>query len=696
VLVFALCAVGLTAGGSSAAAGPGGYFLDDIGNFKSPIYVDDDGVNDDLLFVVEQAGKIRVLRDGNKLNKPFLDIRDFVRYGGEQGLLSVAFDSNYAANGRFYVYYVNNNGDIRIDQFIRKKATRAKASSRQKVILVPHTQAANHNGGQLQIGPDGDLYASIGDGGPQGDPENDAQDTGSLLGKILRISPLPDGGYDVPAGNPFVGIAGEDEIFALGLRNPWRFSFDAGNGALTVGDVGGSDWEEVDYEADGGLGSNFGWNDYEGMHQTSFGDPPLASPHSPPIHEYANDGATCAITGGYVVRDPDLPDLLGQYLFGDFCEAELRAIQIPGGAPGFDLGLGTASLSSFGEGVAGQIYVVSLDGDVFALEPNTPKRKAQPAHGSGGVDKELVAEGLAAPIYSVAAPGVAGYVYVVERGGTVQAVDPTNGNAAEFLDISGRVSTAGEGGLLSIAFDPDYQANDLVYAYYTRDSSHEIVIEEFTAPTDTDADETSGRKVLTIPHPGAQNHQGGTIAFGPDDRLYAAPGDGGEGGDPDESAQDRGELTGKVLRIDPHGAGDGDYTVPPGNPFVGKPGRDEVYALGLRNPFRFAFDEPSGRIAIGDVGQYRWEEVDRWPHRPRPEPADARGPLPVLGLLHGQAAQLRAQALRGEGRPQARRLGRSPDLAHARPRSQRVRHLDRDRQALPAGPGALAPRPESG
>jgi glucose/arabinose dehydrogenase len=246
----------------------------------------------------------------------------------------------------------------------------------------------------------------------------------------------------------------------------------------------------------------------------------------------------------------------------------------------------------------------------LALGPGLSGAGPTPRGNGTGVVKELVAEGLAAPIYSAAAPGVAEYVYVVERSGKVQAVDPADGAATEFLDITGRVSTEGEGGFLSIAFDPDYQANGLVYAYYTRDSSHEIVIEEFTALSDTDADETSGRRVLVIPHPGAENHQGGTIAFGPDDRLYAAPGDGGNAGDPDESAQDRGELTGKVLRIDPHGAGNGDYSVPAGNPFVDKPGRDEVYALGLRNPFRFAFDEPTGRIAIADVGQSRWEEVN--------------------------------------------------------------------------------------
>jgi glucose/arabinose dehydrogenase len=241
---------------------------------------------------------------------------------------------------------------------------------------------------------------------------------------------------------------------------------------------------------------------------------------------------------------------------------------------------------------------------VLALGAGEPRAGA-----GGGVARELVADDLEQPIHSAAAPGVADLLYVVERGGTVRALDPGDGSSQPFLTVPG-VSTDGEGGLLSVAFDPDYQDNGLLYAYYTTDNSHRIRIDEFEATSDTDADEASQRRVMGIPHPGAANHQGGTIAFGPDGYLYAAPGDGGGGGDPDESAQDKGELTGKVLRIDPHGAGPGDYAIPPDNPFAGRPGRDEVYALGLRNPFRFSFDPVTGKIGIGDVGQFEWEEVD--------------------------------------------------------------------------------------
>jgi glucose/arabinose dehydrogenase len=356
-----------------------GFSLVDIGNFNSPVHVDDAPGADGLLFVVEQGGTIRVLDDEDEAGKPFLNIRDIVRSaadpegGGEEGLLSVAFHPNYDSNRRFYVYFTNNHGDIRIDQFKRRASQRKRASrnSRTKVIKIDHDQASNHNGGQLQFGPDGFLYASVGDGGPQQDPENDAQEPGSLLGKLLRIDPRGGGGYDVPADNPYVGMAGADEIFALGLRNPWRFSFDSETGALTLGDVGGTAFEEVDYVAGGGLGANFGWNDYEGLTETPFGIGPNATPHTAPIAAFESvhtGGDFCAIAGGYVVRDPGLSELTGQYVFSDVCANEVRAIQVPSGADGTVLGVSGSSIVSFGEGEGGQIYVVDLAGDVFRLE----------------------------------------------------------------------------------------------------------------------------------------------------------------------------------------------------------------------------------------------------------------------------------------------------------------------------------------
>jgi glucose/arabinose dehydrogenase len=368
----------ISASGSARAGSTGLYELQEVASFDSPVHAEDDGVHPNLLFVVEQPGRIKVARDGEKLDRPFLNINDLVQFGGEQGLLSVAFDPNYESNRRFYVYYVTNSGDIRIDRFKVKpgKPTRADADSRKKVIKIDHDQADNHNGGQLQIGPDGHLYAGIGDGGPQGDPEDDAQNINSLLGKVLRIHPLPRGGYDVPPDNPYAGEAGADEIFALGVRNPWRFSFDSATGALTAGDVGGGQWEEIDYVASpgggepGGLGANFGWNDYEATHETAFGTGANASPHIQPIAEFSHSSPDdfCSIIGGYVVHDPDL-GFQGQYIYSDLCDDTLRLVQIPSGADGDALALDAEGIVSFAEGAGGQLYTVSNNGPVSAIEP---------------------------------------------------------------------------------------------------------------------------------------------------------------------------------------------------------------------------------------------------------------------------------------------------------------------------------------
>jgi hypothetical protein len=370
-LLAALCWL---AAGTARAGAPADYRLVDLGNFQDPVHVDNAPGANDLLFVVSRAGKIRVLKDEEKVKEPFLDIRGIVQAGGEEGLLSVAFDPGYAENRRFYVYYVGNDGDIRIDQFKRKTGTRLRAllRSRREIIEIEHDQASNHNGGQLQFGPDGNLYAAVGDGGPQGDPEDDAQNPESLLGKLIRVDPQPGGGYASPASNPFVGVAGADEIYAMGLRNPWRFSFDSETGALTLADVGGQRFEEVNYLAgpSAGLGANFGWNDYEAFEETTFGTGANASPHTQPIADFSHDAPDgfCSIVGGYVVRDGGLPSLVGRYVFSDFCRSQIFAMDVPTGAGFGELGVSVGSAVSFGEGRNGQIYVVDLNGDVFRLE----------------------------------------------------------------------------------------------------------------------------------------------------------------------------------------------------------------------------------------------------------------------------------------------------------------------------------------
>lgn len=359
----------LLAGAAPVHAGTN-FDLVDIGNFEQPVFADDAPEAAGHLYVVEKAGTISVLVNEVEEPQKFLDIRDLVTDSGEQGLLSIAFDPGYATNRRFYVYSTANSGDIRIDRFKRRAddPLRADESSRKLVIKIEHDQATNHNGGQVHFGPDGYLYAATGDGGPQMDPENDAQRKNSLLGKLIRIDPLAGGGYANPPDNPFVGKRGRNEIAARGLRNPWRFSFDSATGALTIGDVGGQDREEINYVSGQGLGKNFGWNDFEGFQETSFGIGSNAKPHRKPVAQFDHSGdGFCAITGGYVVRDSGLPALAGQYVFSDLCANQIRAMTVPGGAAS-GLGVSTSQPVSFGEGAGGQIYVASLGGNVFRLE----------------------------------------------------------------------------------------------------------------------------------------------------------------------------------------------------------------------------------------------------------------------------------------------------------------------------------------
>lgn len=377
VAALVLCAAGLWAAAAAAQPsigdGRGGVKLKQIGEFEFPVYVDDAPGFKRLLFVVEQPGMISVLRGSRVLAHRFLDIRDLVQYGGEQGLLSVAFPRDYEQSGRFYVYYTNEDGDNQVDEFRRSggSATRADPASRRTVIVFSHPAFSNHNGGQLQFGPDGNLYIGTGDGGGGGDPFENAQNTDSLLGKLLRIDPRATGSaaYSIPAGNPFVGEPGADEVFSFGLRNPWRFSFERKTDRIAIGDVGQNAWEEIDYEPRSvANGANFGWDDFEGNHPFESQQPPPG--YQGPIHEYPT-ASGCAVTGGYVVRDRKLDSLHGRYLYGDFCNGELRSFipRLEGAENDRALGSNVPSLSSFGEGRRGRIYATSLDGPVFRLAP---------------------------------------------------------------------------------------------------------------------------------------------------------------------------------------------------------------------------------------------------------------------------------------------------------------------------------------
>ncbi len=320
-----------------------------------------------------------MLRNGNRRQRTFLDIRGRVSSGGERGLLSIAFDPHYRRNNRFYAYYTNRAGNLEIDEFRARSNRNAREGSRRRVIVIPHPGAANHNGGQLQFGPDGKLYAATGDGGGAGDPRENAQDRGSLLGKLLRIDPHKRRSrpYRAPRGNPYVGRPGQNEIYALGLRNPYRFSFDRGR--IVLGDVGQNGWEEVDYETHRSLrGANFGWDRFEGDHRFNYpGDNEAPRPrhHDKPIFEYRHSGRNCqsfggcSIIGGYVVRNRRLRSLRGRYLYADFYAGKLRSF-IPGrrrGRRDRALGVRVPHPSSFGEGARGRIYVASFDGPVYRL-----------------------------------------------------------------------------------------------------------------------------------------------------------------------------------------------------------------------------------------------------------------------------------------------------------------------------------------
>jgi glucose/arabinose dehydrogenase len=358
----------------------GGVALKRIGNFESPTYVTGAPGYPKLLFVVEQPGRVEVMRAGRTLRHPFLDIRDLVGYdGGERGLLSIAFPPDYRGSSRFYAYYTDNDGNIRIDEFRGRSATRAARGSRRTVIEIPHPVNSNHNGGQLQL-LGNLLYLGTGDGGSGGDPPNNAQNTDSLLGKLLRIDPRPSGGrpYSVPADNPFIGKPGRDEIYGYGLRNPFRFSFDTVTAAqprIAIADVGQNRFEELDYTTvTEARGANFGWDALEGFTpytEENSGTPDPGGTTKPILaYSHSRDGGSCSIIGGYVVGPGGPPPLRGRYVYSDYCSGQLHSL-VPhlhrAGKDRHQVGITVPSPTSFGEDDRGRVYVCSREGAVYRL-----------------------------------------------------------------------------------------------------------------------------------------------------------------------------------------------------------------------------------------------------------------------------------------------------------------------------------------
>ena len=327
---------------------------------------------DARLFVVEQAGRIRVIAGGALLAAPFLDIGSQVLSGGERGLLSVAFHPDYASNGFFYVNYTREpDGATRVERYeVTADPSVADPNSALELLTVSQP-FSNHNGGLNAFGPDGMLYIGLGDGGNGGDPDGNGQDSTTLLGSILRID--VDGGvpYAVPPDNPFVGRAGADEVWAYGLRNPWRFSFDRMTGDLYVADVGQFEWEEINFTPfTSAAGLNYGWNVMEGQHCFDPSQGCSTTGLVLPVLEYGHVGGNCSVTGGHVYRGAAMPEIQGHYFYSDFCTGFLRSFRVTGSGIAdqaeWDVGV-LGNVTSFGEDSAGELYIVARQGSVFRL-----------------------------------------------------------------------------------------------------------------------------------------------------------------------------------------------------------------------------------------------------------------------------------------------------------------------------------------
>lgn len=318
---------------------------------------------DARLFVVEQPGRIRIL-DGGQVT-PFLDISDRIAFGGEQGLLGLAFHPDFASNQRFFTFYTAPDGALTVAE-----GRASDPASLTTLLSIPHDQARNHNGGWLGFGPDGLLYIGTGDGGRGGDPWGNAQNPDLLLGKILRIDVNAAAPYAIPPGNPFAKGGGAPEIFALGLRNPWRASFDGND--LYIADVGQNAWEEVNVITPADAGANLGWNRVEGTECFRASSCDMTG-LTAPVLTYGHD-ADCSVTGGIVYRGTAMPALTGRYLFSDFCGGRLMSFRLSGGEAVDATGLepGPAVLGqvvAFGQDAAGEPLVLSIDGTILRLQP---------------------------------------------------------------------------------------------------------------------------------------------------------------------------------------------------------------------------------------------------------------------------------------------------------------------------------------
>jgi hypothetical protein len=404
-------------GGTLGATGATAAMLNPIGSFEEPTFITSDPADPGRLLVVERRGKVELVEGSEE--SVFADLTSLVgcepgECSGERGLMSIALAPDFSTSGHLYAFYAQEGtGELHVDELTASGGS-APLSSRRPVLTIPHPGADNHNGGQLEFGPDGYLYISTGDGGGGDDEFHNSQDHESLLGKILRIDPRKSGAasYTVPPGNPFAGAqAPYDTIWSLGLRNPFRFSFDRLTGEMVIADVGQSAREEIDVAPSpgpglaGSAGADYGWNCREGLIEGPADDLPgegcRTTPFVNPVFDYPHPdpggGAAhgCAIIGGYVARDPGLGELDGRYLYTDLCTGEIRSLKLPataGGSACGDVseGISVSSPVSFGEDSSGRIYVVSGGGEISRIEgstpetPCTPREEPQPQGGPGG------------------------------------------------------------------------------------------------------------------------------------------------------------------------------------------------------------------------------------------------------------------------------------------------------------------------
>ena len=350
-----------TPGSTTTFPDPNAYIWQqlNIPNLQRPVDLQPDGSG--RLFVIEKAGRIRILENDQLLETPFLDITDRVgSNGNEQGLLGLAFHPAYQENGRFFVNYTDTRGDTVIARFQVSDDPNVVDPNSEVPLFGYDQPFANHNGGAMVFGPDGYLYIGSGDGGSQGDPNGNAQNTGTMLGKILRVDVDSAEPYAVPSDNPF-----GNEVWAYGLRNPWRLSFDRSTGDLYIGDVGQGNWEEIDFLPAGSPGgANFGWDHREGAHDYEGGGP---EGMIDPVAEYSHPEGGCSVTGGYVYRG-SLPEWNGIYIYADYCTGMIWGlIQVDGGWQTqllFDVDV---TITSFGQDENGEIYLVSDNGGIFRL-----------------------------------------------------------------------------------------------------------------------------------------------------------------------------------------------------------------------------------------------------------------------------------------------------------------------------------------